>query len=378
MEENKTPEITISDSDTSKEEKKNEYIMHSKVELRTFLYKLPDEKERKFEKDIVTICMVENQNKDLPKWAEDLAKNDSYDKVAFAAFCVLCNIARRTCNRSDERKLISVYEGKFRHHVFFNHLKLLSLLDDDFIKSDYDRIVNLAYENTKNIPENAGIQHALADTVATLFEDAEFDVEKDMGIEWRTKWLKIGMEAVEKAILIESTYAKFYCTKARLLSLSGNHRDALIFINKAIDDEESNKADYALRIGNYRMHLQKINNRHLNELTKSQIQAEMEKQQKVFIDEVNKSKNKSIEFIGLFAGIISFTIGGIDIALALEDFSVVSIAGLLVVLMGALLGVYAGFGVILHGFEKKESIRNYIVFAMGLILIAGGIFLCWL
>ncbi|MBQ8001371.1 MAG: hypothetical protein IJ298_09305 [Ruminococcus sp.] len=361
-------------------------IIHSKEELTSFLSQLPKETDRDFEKKIVSLCTEENQDKNFYAWTEELANtefsSESEEKVAFAAFCILSNIARRSFDRTKETDLINGYREKFGNHAFYKHLKLLCMLDNH-VGLDHEEILELAYENSRNIYTNAGVQHALADAVATLFEENEFTPEQCPD----KLWLERGMEAVLLAINFDSAYAKFYCTKARILSLQGNHKEALRCIDTAIDYENSKNKDYALRVGRYQMHAQTINNRLHNQLMRQQLQEEMTAQKEAYITEMqqrqeeletqtNRSRIKNMEFIGLFAGIISFTIGGLNIAQGLAGQSIIAVAGLIIVLMGALLGVYAGFGVILHGFRGKESVRNYIVFAMGLLLIVGGVILC--
>lgn len=362
--------------------------IQTKEELVIFLSNLPKESDRDFEKRIVALCTEEKQEQEFYIWTQELAdmefSTEEEERIAFGAFCILSNVARRSFDRTKETDLINGYRQKFGNHVFFRHLQLLGMLDNH-VGMDHEEILNLAFENSKNIYTNAGVQHALADAVATLFEETEFTPEMRPD----KIWLERGMEAVNRAINYDSNYAKFYCTKARLLSLQGHHKDALRCIDTAIDYENSKNKDYALRVGRYQMYAQTINNRLHNELTFGQLQQELTAQKESYIAEMqqrqeeletqtNRSRIKNMEFIGLFAGIISFTIGGLNIAQGLAGHSISAVAGLIIVLMGALLGVYAGFGVILHGFSGKESVRNYIVFAMGLILIAGGVFLCYM
>ena len=361
-------------------------IINSKAELVNFLSTLPKETNRNFEKSIISLFTEGAQGTDFFVWAEELANseitNEESEKVAFAAFCILINVARRSLDHSKETDLINTYRLKFGNHAFFKHLQLLCMLNNH-IGIDPVEILELAYENSRNIYTNAGVQHALADAVATLFEETEFTPEQKPD----PIWLERGMDAVLRAINVDTTYAKFYCTKARILSLQGNHKEALRCIDTAIDYENSKNKDYALRVGRYQMYAQTINNRLHNELMRKQMHDEMSAQKESYLtemqqrqeeleDQTNRSRIKNMEFIGLFAGIISFTIGGLNIAQGLAGHSISAVAGLIIVLMGALLGVYAGFGVILHGFSGKESVRNYIVFIMGAILIAGGVFLC--
>ena len=85
---------------------------------------------------------------------------------------------------------------------------------------------------------------------------------------------------------------------------------------------------------------------------------------------------KNMEFLGLFSGIVSFTIGSLTIGSAVANQSILHAAGLIVVLMGALMGVFAAFGIILHGVVGKKAGRNFFVLLLGLAIVVGGILLC--
>ena len=97
---------------------------------------------------------------------------------------------------------------------------------------------------------------------------------------------------------------------------------------------------------------------------------------------------KNMEFLGLFSGIVSFTIGSLSISGAIAEQSIRHAAGLIVVLMGALMCVFAAFGIILHGFHKVKIAkktqkyersficRHLVVFALGALVVAGGILFC--
>lgn len=51
--------------------------------------------------------------------------------------------------------------------------------------------------------------------------------------------------AVEDAIRLDPAYAKFYCTKARVVAQRGRYGEAYSLINKAVATESSARKDYA-------------------------------------------------------------------------------------------------------------------------------------
>ena len=102
---------------------------------------------------------------------------------------------------------------------------------------------------------------------------------------------------------------------------------------------------------------------------------------KTLEDQTRDTNTKSMEFLGLFSGIVSFTIGSISISGEIDKFTANQVAGLIVVLMGALMGVFAGFGIILHGADMRKrnnykGLRNLLVLLMGIGVVIGGLYIC--
>ena len=363
-----------------------------KEELYNYLKETPQEITRLFETQMVDIALSPIYDTYEPwiiQWSNQSKTDDPVqEKVYFSAFCVRVNRARRMHDRTREFVLLNDYYTRFGQHPFYTHMRLLSMIDN-IDQQDPEGILQLAYINCQNMPNNAGAHHALADTVAKLFEAAEITPERRPDEEW----LKKGEEAVHKALALDPNYAKFYCTKARILSLQGNYNEALQNINIAIDRENSSRSDYALRIGKYQMYEQIIRGQKQTRAIEANMQQrmanELNKQMDLYLNEVrrkqaeleqqaNQSMSKNMEFLGLFAGSVSFTIGGISIASTVAQQSLLAAAGLLIVLMGSLLGVFAGFGIILHGYKGEKSRRNLLVFSLGILVIIGGIVLCLL
>lgn len=357
-------------------------------EIRQYFMDLPDEREREYEKQIVNLVMDTERRDFEPALTQLLTDED--EAVAFAAFCALSEAHRRNKNYSAQQKLIEKYGHRFESHAFLNHIKLLcEVVDFDYRK--HEETLTLARKNAENMPRNAGAWHMFADLVATAYEDAEFALADPPA----AHWLQEGLEAVNHALILDELYAKFYCTKGRLLAQQGDFDAAAAFIREAVDLEDSNKSDYAIRINGYLNYLRQIQTKkqylHMNEnITHSmgvkmdEYDAKLKRQQELVqaqMDEVkgelDNSMAKSMEFVGLFAGIISFTIGSISISASMAERSFVGAAGLIIVLMGALLCVFAGFGVVLYGFESKKIRRNLVVFLTGLLIAVAGVLICY-
>ena len=288
--------------------------------------------------------------------------------IGFIAFCALCEGHRRVKNYKKQEEILKNLHKQHdpQNHPFITHLELLYYIDN-FDYRHYDDYITIlqkaqSHANSEDFTQNAGAHHLFADLVAIVFEYA-FSHNRPAP---SNTWLQYGIDAVNRAISKSNGYAKYYCTKARLLAFEKKYEDSAMLIKEAINLEDSSKKDYTIRVNEYLNHLQMIR------VKQSQDQVEkLDSLVNEIQQELQRSTVKSIEFVGLFAGIVSFTIGSISL---LGDSTFADAAGLIIILMGALLCVFSGFGVILHGFARKKWIRNLLVFFMGLGVILLGFY----
>jgi tetratricopeptide (TPR) repeat protein len=211
---------------------------------------------------------------------------------------------------------------------------------------------------------NAGVVHNFAETIASAYEESDVSTKSFI----KNEWLEKANEAIDLAINLDSTYAKYYCTKGRLLAIEEKYDEAKESIRRAIDIEDSGKIDYVIRLGNYQYYLLLVQNNQYNKLIDDQMIENQKTMNKTVEDIDNKLKEtniKNLEFLGFFAAIVSFTIGSIQI---INNQTFESAMNLIIVLFAALLSVFSAFGFMLNGL-KKNSIPNVIVFVIGVTLI---------
>ena len=294
----------------------------------------------------------------------------------FIAYCILVNYQRRMKNYEEEEKYIQTYRQLFvSEHPFFDHMDLLSRMDNLEVYT-VEEILELADKNCKQLTLNDGAKHAYCETIAMLHEGyAGKSGVNDVITEALNVHLDKAIVIIDKVISNNSDYAKYYCTKGRLLAIKKRYQEAIQNITKAIAIEESTRSDYTLRVNQYQIHLQQAKNLQALDRTEMQLNEKIHKFEEIIEQQSKDSLVKNMEYLGLFAGIISFTIGSIGIAGSVAEQSIAAAAGLIIVLLGALLCVFAGFGVILHGFNRK-AYRNLIVFIMGAIIVLGGVYFC--
>ena len=385
--------------DLAKEEiqasKKNKYIP-TVQQMKDLLLALPAQTVRKFETDVVNYALKWDDTvikNELPNFIELIGgENPSKEdrKLAFHAFCVAESYARRNENLSELKEIMQQYQAYFSNEPFLIHLDVCSTIKEleAFRKTAWtperlESVIKTARINMENLrgasnkPEegNIGGAHAFAETVLLAFENASGLLDKLTGTT-KEDLLKEALDVMVETHIQDSKYAKFYCTHGRLFAVAGRYEEALDYLNKAIDKEDSSKADYPIRIGRYLAFAQQIRAQQQNFENRVAADEQLKTVTQAFEDQTKESTTKSMEFLGLFSGIVSFTIGSLTIGSAVAEQSIKHAAGLIIVLMGALMGVFAAFGIILHGAWGKKAIRNLIVLLLGLGIVLGGIWLC--
>ena len=337
----------------------------------------------------------------LPKPNEQLIYGSDEEKIAFAAFAVAITYERLQKNPQEEGELLKKYRdffGKTRkissteekhEHIYFFHLDVLYRMDmavganDAFLKD----LLFDAKTNSINLSENYGGHHAFAETVALAFENASPRLREELQSATE-HWLDDAKTSVIKAIARDEGYAKFYCTYGRIQALCGELDEAIKNVNKAIALEKNTRTDYSIRIGQYSSYYQQFRAQQKLKEQEEAMAEQMHEMTLAMEAQEKESMAKNMEFLGLFSGIVSFTIGSLTITGAIAEQSIKHAAGLIIVLMGALMCVFAAFGMILHGFHKVKKdktthrfersfiYRHLIVFILGIIVVAGGIVFC--
>ena len=246
----------------------------------------------------------------------------------------------------------------YSHLELLHKLSCVENLPDKYKLTGKD--VKRAQENSDNHFGNAGVVHLFADIVATLYENPPKLIQSNDYL------IQQAINAANRAIELDNNYIKYRCTKTRLLLLKGSLDDALNEINEAISKTSPGSADYSTYL---EQKIKIVVERGKQEISSkieamkddlSQKQDQLVKKQKLVEDKVVRN----IEFIGFFAAVIALVLGGLH--MAANERQLTDAIKLIIVLFACLLCVFAGFGIILHGYNKKKSKPNIICFFIGL------------
>lgn len=297
----------------------------------------------------------------------DILGSDLDEDLRYAAFYCLAILYRYQKAFEKAERHLNSYVETFKDKASYSHLRLLHRLAGGFPLT-YDDL-RIAYENTLICPEHAGVLHLFADITATFYEHSN---EKD---DHRyNENLRKAIEAIEAAIKIDKNYAKYHCTKSRLVFLKGDLELARKEIDEAINLESPQSRNYMINMYTYYSQRMKVDielgKRELMEQTQ-RMTHQMKLEQQGIKQEIGNLKDglmKNIEYIGFFTGVISLILSSLQIA-ANQPFE--SAVKLIVVLFGGLLCVFSGFGIILHGFDKRKLVPNVAILIAGVIVVGG-------
>lgn len=284
----------------------------------------------------------------------------------------MCIYYRRLMQYDDMEALLQKHKKDFSDYVSLGHLETLYHIDSGeyYTPDEMERHIRQAHkvaedylkvDNVSNKANVAGTQHAFADLLITFCERYEDQQESLL-----QKWGRTAKNALEKAIGRSPTYAKYHCTKGRLLALENDYANALDSVRKAIRMETptGNASSYSLRIMQYQSHMVRIQAR--SEIHRLNVQqARMNEE----VDKMRSSLMNNVEIIAFFSGVISFVIGSLSLA---EGATPRGAAGLIVILLGALLVVFNCFSLLLHTETKNLPVR-IAVFVVGVVCVAGGL-----
>lgn len=282
-------------------------------------------------------------------------------KIAYAVFYCVNIYHRSLFNVEKLDEIWTTYSGFFdspESYPSINHLRVnrfrVGLTADTTLRSQEDNLT-MAYNLCQKYHNNAGYLHSFCALFASLLELNE--TSQDNYEKLLEKWKHMALKSVDAAINLDDQYAKYYCTKGRILSARGEYDNADREICMAIAKEDSSRGDYAVRIGDYQYY------RLQNQLRRQQNLLNKEEES---INTIKNSIVSNIETIALFSGIISFVLG----SLSLADGNTAVHAGLLIfILMGCLTTVFSVFTLLLHaGDSKYKKITALLVAICSLVV----------
>jgi uncharacterized membrane protein YphA (DoxX/SURF4 family) len=288
-------------------------------------------------------------------------QNQPLGNILFSSFFLLCIYSRRMKNYSVYSTLLKDYGKYFDEHPLFPHIQ--SQYHKNFHSPDHMKwTIEYARESVENTPLHIGVLHNYVEAIVTAKEN-HLEISDSL---WQDAQLKMNQVAKH------NLYAKFHCTRGRLLALLGKYAEAKLAIHEAIDQEVSTSKDYAIRVNEFQAHLMRIQTME----TATSILTQLENTQKEFEaskNEMHTSMDKlqkdNLQFLGFFVAIISLTIGSLNI---IGDKTFIETALLILILTGSIILGYVTLG-FLFNTSKSSKYPQMIALFIGILFIVGSI-----
>ncbi len=331
---------------------------------------------RNLEKEITKIVKDKKISKNGEIFLNLLNNNECDLDLKYKCFFALISYNRYHNDYIHIEENLKSFIGEFDHsnYASITHLEFLAKLIlvkykqiDNHEALTLLRRVQKFIENLESKYSNnkflIGTKHLYTDLFLTIYEH-DNKLKNELN-----EYLKIANDYLADAILGDSKYAKFYCTRARLHMYNLNYENALYDINYAISKENIDSEQYQIKLLEYTSVK--------NLIIIREAQEEIENRNQVLIEELNKQKEemksstiKNIEIVGFFAGVISFVIASLQMG---DNLTFKESAYLIVIMLGAWTLCYTAFSYLLNNGNSENKKKTIVVLLFSLFLIIGGI-----
>lgn len=285
-------------------------------------------------------------------------EQNSPTKRVYIIFYALCTYYRRNKRLHDMDNLLRMYKVNFHTYQSFEFLCLLCDMnmykyeDKQYLIKRAEDICETWNKDDAN-EKNLNVKHAFAEIVANVYElTPSAEIINRRIIERAYNYVNQLCAKTNYGI-----YAKYYCTKARILSLKASitvdkeeaaqlYTEALEAIDIALR-EEIHGLQFLVRIEEYERYGAMIKSKYEILLTQKDIKLKYDEQ----IKNLKESTSNTIELLGLFTAVIALIIGTLQITV---NFTYFQTASLIILLGGIILIVYSSLEILLHSFTKRE------------------------
>ncbi len=321
----------------------------------SFLCSLPKDIDPKFSEFISDYVNSHDNQESMLLYILNNSKNI---ELRFNAFYTLMIIYRRNKNVSKSKILCQKYKLEFDNRPLFLY-QMSSIYKNDLTYSSLCLALEYARKSIQKIELSntnyPGFYNNFSEIVAISFENT---IITDNSV------LDEAISSINKAIMINPNYAKYYFTLGRLLIIYKDFNEAKNNLMKAIDLEDSSRKDYQMRISEYQDVLMKCS----LSISISKLEDSLNKYEssrKKLKKELDEMRNSIIEFIGFFAAIIALIITTVQISTNFNFTDAIKLIGFMI---GGIIAAFSSLRIILN-FSKKSILQMIIMCVLGIIFI---------
>lgn len=219
-------------------------------------------------------------------------------------------------------------------------------------KSNLIAALSAAKAAKESAPSVPGVKHQYALAVATAGEEFPDLISLD-------EIVAAEREVQEAKALADQPYGRYEATLARLEILRGSWAAAQDSVSRAIEIEDSNDPDYAIRLAEYQLIQARIPIARQAE--------ELRREQAAALAELGDARRDSLQMLGLLAAVIAFLVMTVNIA---TRFPIREASGLMLVATSALLVVFVGLSVL---FGRARIVPVAVAVGLSLLLLLAGL-----
>ncbi len=316
------------------------------TELLEKLNNLPPKNTTDFFVELPNLFELLKDNKMIEELNKILNERKEKISIRYNIMALLVSYNERMENYKKAAEIINQFRydfsesDDFRDHINY-YLSLMYRTNKIYVEA-----LKYAEKAILYMPDNLGFCNNYSEIAFLLLEE---NIYFENNVKHKEYYDKAIMY-IRKAIDGNNNYAKYHYNLGMLYAINKNFSDAKLEIQSAIEMEDNHIEDYSLRILKYKNGLSMID--YLK--NKSEL-IESNKKIKDMMNKLNDERNKNFEFIGFFAGIITFLISSINISFKLDFSSSVS---LMVILLGCIIISFSSLRVI---FRRDDVWKDFII-----------------
>lgn len=294
-----------------------------------------------------------------------LQSTSNADDVRFSMFYGLCVFCRRQKEITYLGRLHEEYGSAFEDRPLYDHLRGVYLRERGR-KQDFREAIDAMQSTVDQIQGNPAIHKGLANTWLTALE-AGVHVEDVPQMRRRAR------EHIERAIDLWPEYGEYYADLGRLLAQEEQFDRAEDAILEAIDREDRNKENYAIRIADYQQHLAEVRIKRMqHELDDefTELADQLDDLESQSDDLVREFQQIVLQTLGFFAGIMTLIVTSVQLTTQVP----LAQAGQLILMLTG--GLLVAFGGLTFTLPSESDHRNVgAVIGLGFLLVAAAVLL---
>lgn len=231
---------------------------------------------------------------DQSKLIEIVADPEVPIDVRFGCFYVVQTQLRRSREYLEFKSNVEKFFSAFESQPMFTFMRAEAYGDVAGDSASRELAIEFARKSVSELPNTPGVSHLLAEY---LLESVEIGTKVAPGPEEKERLFE-AEAAVNRAISLNGSYAKYHATKGRILTELGAEEAALSCFDKAIALEDGNTPKGEARIQSYQGFRREVSSRRNTRL--------LLETQKDAVSEFRTLRGELLSLLGLLAAVVAF------------------------------------------------------------------------